>query len=105
MIVRSYEGKRKQFKGVTFDVLATSNRSMITEMYYKTKDHVGFHRHPNEQCGYIISGKIRMRFDTYDEILETGDSYIIPENTDHSIDATEDTELIDFFGPPRKDYK
>jgi hypothetical protein len=59
MIVRSYQAKSRQFKGITFDVLATSARSMITKMHYKSKDHVEFHNHPNEQCGYIITGKMR----------------------------------------------
>jgi len=61
MIVRSNESKAKQFKGVSFDVLATSEKSMITKMHYTSEDHVGFHHHPNEQCGYIISGKVRIQ--------------------------------------------
>jgi len=31
MIVRSNEAETKQFKGVSFDVLATSEKSMITK--------------------------------------------------------------------------
>ncbi len=40
-----------------------------------------FHQHPNEQSGYVVSGKYRYKFGDYDEILEQGDSYVIPANT------------------------
>jgi len=78
---------------------------MITKMKYELGNKIPFHSHPNEQAGYVISGKIRLQFAEYDEILTTGDSYAIPKNQEHSIEVIEAGEVIDVFTPPREDYR
>ena len=104
MIVKSKDAKQRQFRGVSFDVLAVGQKSMVTRMNY-TADHiVPFHQHPNEQSGYVISGKIRFKSKDVDEILEPGDTYTIGENTQHSFEVIESGQVVDFFSPPRKDY-
>ena len=77
---------------------------MVTRMRYEAGDHVPAHRHPNEQAGYVVSGKVRIQFDEYDTILEAGDSYVIPMNVAHSLDVLESGIAIDVFCPPRDDY-
>ena len=104
MIIKNSEAKTKEFKGVIFDVLAIGEKSMVTRMNYKKGDHVPFHNHPNEQSGYVISGKIQLKFGEYDETLYPGDSYSIPKDMGHSIDALENSKVIDIFIPPREDY-
>jgi quercetin dioxygenase-like cupin family protein len=104
MIVKSGDGKKKEFLGVSFDVLAVGEMSMVTKMNFKKGDIVPFHRHSNEQSGYIISGKLRFIFGDFDEILNPGDTYSIPVNVKHSIEVIETGTVIDFFVPPRKDY-
>ncbi|GEM_PF-4548806 len=52
-IVKRQDAKKREFKGVSFDVLAVGEKSMITKMHYKAGDHVPFHSHPNEQSGYL----------------------------------------------------
>lgn len=104
MIVKDKDAKKREFLDVSFDVLAFGEKSMVTRMNYKAGDHVPLHSHPNEQTGYVVSGRIRMRFGEYDEILRGGDSYSIPGRTEHSIDGLEDSIVVDFFCPPRQDY-
>jgi quercetin dioxygenase-like cupin family protein len=104
MIVKKEEAKKGVFLGVSFDVLSVGEKSMVTKMNYKAGDHVSLHSHPHEQSGYVISGKIQMRFDECNEILQAGDSYSIPGGTEHSIDALEDSKEVAFFSPPREDY-
>jgi quercetin dioxygenase-like cupin family protein len=104
MIVKSKNAKKRQFKGVSFDVLAVGQKSMVTRMNYKVGDIVPLHSHPNEQSGYVISGKYRIKYQNIDEILNPGDSYSIPENIEHSWDVIEGGEVIDVFTPPRLDY-
>ena len=62
MIVKSGEGKINEFLGVTFDVLAVGEMSMVTKMNFKKGDIVPFHRHASEQSGYVISGSLRFIF-------------------------------------------
>jgi quercetin dioxygenase-like cupin family protein len=104
MIIKEKDAKKREFFGVSIDILVMSKRSMIVRMNYKTGDNVPIHNHPNEQTGYIISGKIRIKFSNYDEILMPGDSYSIPKGIKHSIDVLEDSKVLDFFSPPRQDY-
>jgi len=104
MIVKSTESKKREFMGVNFELLSKGQKSMITKMNYRTGDKVSFHNHPNEQAGYVISGKIRIQFADNDQILTAGDSYVIPENEDHSVEVIEAGEVIDVFAPPREDY-
>ena len=77
---------------------------LITKMLYKTENNVPFHKHPNEQTGYVLSGKYRIQFGEYDQIVEIGDSYSIPRNTEHRIEIIAPGQVLDFFSPPRKDY-
>ena len=104
MIVKKTQAIKKEFKGVTFDVLAVGEKSMVTKMNYKMGDQVPVHSHPNEQSGYVISGKYKIKFLNYDQILNPGDSYSIPENIDHSWEVIEAGEVVDVFTPPRQDY-
>jgi quercetin dioxygenase-like cupin family protein len=104
MITRKEDSKQRQFKGVCFDVLAVGQKSMVTRMNYKAGDSVPLHAHPNEQSGYVISGKYRINYRNVSEILNPGDSYSIPENIEHAVDAIEGGQVIDVFIPPRQDY-
>ena len=104
MIIKKENAKSRQFKGVSFEVLAVGQKTMVTKMIYKVGDKVPLHSHPNEQSGYIISGKYRIRYQNNDAILIPGDSYSIPENIEHSMEVIEAGEVIDTFSPPREDY-
>jgi len=104
MIVRSQDGTRRSFYGVDFIVLSHGPESMVTKMLYKCEDKVPFHGHANEQSGYVLSGKYRIKFSEYDQEINPGDSYSIPANVEHSIEIIEAGEVLDFFTPPREDY-
>lgn len=104
MIVSASESKPKRFLGVDFVVLSHGPDTMITKMLYKKEDNVPFHKHPNEQSGYIISGRYRIRFGTWDRILGPGDTYSIPRDVEHRIEIIDPGEVVDFFSPPRADY-
>jgi len=104
MITKKVEAKQRQFKGVSFDVLAVGQKSMVTRMNYKADDSVPLHAHPNEQSGYVISGLYRIKYQNVHEILRPGDSYSIPENCEHALEVIEGGEVIDVFIPPRQDY-
>jgi len=104
MIVKDKDAKKRVFSGVSIDVLAIGEQSMVARMNYKSGDHVPFHTHPNEQTGYVVSGSIRMRFGEHNEMLQAGDSYSIPSGREHSVDVLKDSTVLDFFTPPRQDY-
>jgi quercetin dioxygenase-like cupin family protein len=104
MIVTSKEAQKRNFLGVDFVLLSHGPESMVTKMLYKKEDSVPFHKHPNEQSGYVISGNYKIIFGNNDLMIGPGDSYSIPRDVEHRIEIIEPGEVLDFFCPPRKDY-
>ena len=104
MIVKSKDAKQGKFMGVSFDVLAVGEKSMVARMNYTADDFVPFHKHPHEQSGYVISGRFRLKSGDIDEMMEPDDTYSIPGDTQHSFEVIEAGQVIDFFCPPREDY-
>jgi quercetin dioxygenase-like cupin family protein len=104
MVVKSDNAQKRSFLGVNFVLLSHGPESMVTKMLYKKGDSPPLHKHPNEQSGYVISGKYRIIFRDNDQFIGPGDSYSIPRDTEHRIEIIEPGEVIDFFTPPRKDY-
>ena len=105
MIVTKAEGEKRSFLGIEFLVLAVGKDSMVTKMQYRPGESVPLHAHPNEQSGYVVSGRYQLRYLSYDQELGTGDSYSIPADVEHSLEVIEAGEVIDFFTPPREDYR
>jgi quercetin dioxygenase-like cupin family protein len=104
MVIKSDNAQKRSFLGVDFVLLSHGPESMVTKMLYKKGDNPPLHKHPNEQSGYVISGKYRMIFGDNDQFIGPGDSYSIPRDTEHRIEIIEPGEVIDFFSPPRKEY-
>ena len=103
-VVKKENGIPRQFLGVNFVVLSIGRDSMVTKMLYKPTDSVPFHQHPNEQSGYVISGKYKLKFNGEEFLLSEGDSYAIPANIEHTIEILVAGEVIDVFTPIRQDY-
>jgi quercetin dioxygenase-like cupin family protein len=103
-IVKKEDAVQKQFLGVDFVVLAIGKNTMVTKMLYKLTDFVPFHKHPNEQSGYVLSGKYKLKMGGVEYTLTVGDTYSIPADVEHSMEIIEEGEVIDVFSPIRKDY-
>lgn len=103
-IVKKENAVSRQFLGVDFVVLSMGKDTMVTKMLYKTTDNVPFHKHPNEQSGYIISGKYNLKFNGQEHPFTFGDTYSIPADVEHSIEILEAGEVVDVFSPIRQDY-
>ena len=104
MIVKSKNAIKREFKGVSFDVLAVGEKTMITRMNFKMEDNVPFHNHPNEQNGYVVSGKYKMKLKDSEDVISAGDSYSIGEDVLHAFEVIEPGVIIDVFTPIRQDY-
>lgn len=78
-----------QLVGTDFVVLGIGNDTMIAKMLYKPTDFVPFHKRPNEQGGYVISGKCKVKFGREEFILTEEDTYSIPAGVEHFIEIIE----------------
>lgn len=103
-VVKKDNAVNKQFLGVDFVVLSIGKDTMVTKMLYKTIDNVPTHKHANEQSGYVISGKYKLKFGGEAYLLSEGDTYSIPADMEHSIEIIEAGEVVDVFSPIRQDY-
>ena len=104
MIVKSTEAQRRSFLGVDFVLLSRGPETMVTKMLYKKGDNPPLHKHPNEQSGYVISGKYGIVIDNIRSEIGPDDSYSIPRDVEHSFEVLEPGQVLDFFSPPRIDY-
>ncbi len=104
-VVKASAAQKRQSFDVAFDLLAEGPQSMIALMHYKPENRVPFHSHPNEQAGYIISGRTRVRTRDGEVELAAGDSYVVPANVEHSIEIMEPTEELQVFTPPRGEWR
>jgi len=104
-VVKLREAKQRNSFGVAFDLLAIGPQSMVTKMHYLKENVIPFHSHPNEQTGYILSGRIRVLTRDSRHELDPGDTYAIPANIEHSIEIIDDAEEVQVFTPPREDFR
>lgn len=78
---------------------------MMTLMHYSPENVIPFHRHPNEQIGHVLSGRIRVRTRESQSELGAGDSYVVPADVAHSIEIIETAEELQVFTPPRPEFR
>jgi mannose-6-phosphate isomerase-like protein (cupin superfamily) len=72
--------------------------------YWKRVSPVPRHAHPQEQTGYLISGRIRLSIGEESFDVEHGDSWCIPGNVEHQAEILEDSVAVEVFSPVREDY-
>jgi unsaturated pyranuronate lyase len=66
--------------------------------------HVEPHSHANEQIVWMLKGKMEFRLGDEQRVCGPGDVVVIPGGTEHEGWFREDSEVIDFFAPPREDF-
>lgn len=103
-VVKEENAVTRQFLGVDFVVLSIGKDTMVTKMLYKSTDNVPFHKHPNEQSGYVVSGRYKLKFAGEEHLLAAGDTYSILADVEHAIEIIEAGEVVDVFSPIRQDY-
>lgn len=104
MVTKAADAQPREYSGVDFELLAVGDESMVTRMLYEAGNEVRSHSHPNEQSGYVISGRYRLVVEGEETVIEAGDSYVVPEGVEHELEALESGEVIDVFVPPREEY-
>ena len=105
MIVKQKDQQTKNALGADFKALATGDKIMCTVMRMKQDRKVPKHKHPSEQVGYLINGRFKLWInDRFIGTLEPGDSYVVKEDNYHSMEIVEDSEWVDMFSPPRREY-
>jgi quercetin dioxygenase-like cupin family protein len=95
---------RPLIEGVTMRPLAFEQKTIMCEFKLEQGHTLPSHKHPYEQTGYLLSGKLNFRIDKKWHLTEPGDSWCIPENVEHEVEIMEDSLVIELFSPIRPDY-
>jgi quercetin dioxygenase-like cupin family protein len=90
--------------GIRRKTLSYGDATLMSEFRLQAGYPLPSHEHPQEQTGYLISGRLRLTIgaETYD--VAPGDSWSIPAGVRHGAEVLEDAVAIEVFSPPREDY-
>ncbi len=91
--------------GLARRTLVSDDRLMICRFDLEKGVEIPGHSHPQDQAGYVVSGRIRVSVNGMSHDLGPGDSYSAPSGAVHSALALEMSVVVDTFSPPREDYR
>lgn len=98
------EGYRQPISGITQKTLVYGQNSLLTEFHLAFGSALPMHNHPQEQTGYLVSGRLRLTIGEETRDLAPGDSWSVPGNVIHGAQVLEDAVAIEVFSPLREDY-
>jgi len=90
--------------GIEMKTLVYGENSLLTRFHLKKGSLLPNHSHPQEQTGFLVSGKIRLFIDEEAFIAEPGDTWSIKGDIEHRAEIIEDSVAIEVFSPLREDY-
>ena len=99
----SGDGFRSTIKGIRQKTRVYGKHTLMAEIKMAKGTRIPNHRHPNEQIGYLVSGRTRLFIDDQVYTCNPGDSWCIPANAEHGTFAIADSVLVEVFSPVRED--
>lgn len=101
---KSEQGYISVVDGIKRKTLVYGERTLMTEFLLEKGKILPAHRHPQEQTGYLVSGKIILTIGEEEFEVDPGDSWVIPGNVEHRARVIEDSVAVEVFAPVREDY-
>ena len=96
--------RKEMIEGVYLSTLVHGEKTLMGQFEIAKGSAVPLHSHPHEQTGFMVSGKLRFTVEGEVTDVESGDSWCIPGDAEHSAEALEDTVVVEVFAPVREDY-
>jgi quercetin dioxygenase-like cupin family protein len=97
-------GYQLALPGIERKTLAYGTHTLLTEFRMRKGSALPAHAHPQEQTGYLVSGRLRVIIGRRSVEVRPGDSWSIPGDTKHGAVILEDSVAIEVFSPVRDDY-
>jgi quercetin dioxygenase-like cupin family protein len=95
---------RQPLEGESFKSLAYGEKTHLTEFRLDIGSNIPKHSHPNEQTGYLISGKMKFTINGEVFMAEAGVGWNIVGDIEHGVEVLENAVVIEVFSPAREDY-
>ena len=62
------------------------------------------HHHVHEQVANVLEGSLRFVVGDEERVVSAGESLFIPSEVPHSVEALDDSVVLDVFSPRREDW-
>ena len=95
---------KKLVEGVKYKTLVWGTKSSLSMFELDKGAVIPNHSHPNEQSGYLISGKIVFLIEGERFEAKPGDGWNLESHVEHGAEILEDSVIIEVFSPVREDY-
>lgn len=102
--VHSDDRYHELLDGIRIKTLVHGEKTLMTEFLLARGSVLPSHRHPYEQTGYLVSGRIILHIGDSRHEMAPGDSWCIPEDAPHQAEILEDSVALEIFSPLRRDY-
>lgn len=100
----SAEGYRELLAGVRLKTIAHGERTLMGVFRIDHGAVIPEHDHPQEQTGYLVSGRLEFVIEGCPRVVEPGAGWNFPAGTPHGATAVEDCVVVEVFCPVREDY-
>ncbi len=90
--------------GVGRKTLVYGEKTLLGKFLLKKGSHLPGHSHPHEQTGYLVKGHMNFTVGKEKYVVMPGDSWCIPGDVEHAVEAIEDSLVIEVFSPVREDF-
>ena len=90
--------------GIRRKTLCHGEVTLISEFRLDAGRVLPMHAHPQEQTGYLVTGRLRMTIGGETRDAGPGDSWCIPGGVEHGAGVLEDSVAVEVFSPVREDY-
>ncbi len=77
----------------------------LARFHIRRGTHIAKHKHENEQATCLLEGAMKMDLAGRELILRAGELVVIPPWAEHEVWILEDVLVLDFFTPPRQDWR
>jgi quercetin dioxygenase-like cupin family protein len=98
------EGYREVFDKIRMKTTAYGDQTLMVEFRLAAGADLPEHRHPHEQTGYLVAGRIDLTIGDQTYAVRPGGSWCIPGDVPHRACAHEDSIAVEVFAPVREDY-
>lgn len=90
--------------GVQRKTLAVGEHCLMTKFVLEAGSELPSHKHPHEQVGFLVSGRLILTIGDESCEMLPGDSWAVPGDVEHCAKVIETAEAIEVFYPVRQDY-
>lgn len=106
LVVKDKDLSAKSLSDLAVRRTISGENLMLTRYEVMAGAEFGVHRHPEEQMGYVIRGRIEFFVGEPETryVFEAGTFFHFAPNEPHRSRVLEDSLVIDVFSPPRPEY-